>query len=79
MEDPAGNVAQVQDGTDSCYDDEIEVIQETVEPVTKIVDQEWSGVENLLDASDNEEEEVKEYKGEFAPGEESKAPVDMLY
>ena len=55
MEDPAGNVAQVQDGTDSCYDDEIEVIQETVEPVTKIVDQEWSGVENLLDASDNEE------------------------
>ena len=78
MEDPAGNVAQVQDGTDSCYDDEIEVIQETVEPVTRIVDQEWSGVENLLDASDNEEE-VKEYKGEFAPGEESKAPVDMLY
>ena len=78
MEDPAGNVAQVQDGTDSCYDDEIEVIQETVEPVTRIVDQEWSGVENLLDASDNEEE-VKEYKGEFAPEEESKAPVDMLY
>ena len=78
MEDPAGNVAQVQDGTDSCYDDEIEVIQETVEPVTRIVDQEWSGVENLLDASDNEEE-VKEYKGEFASGEESKAPVDMLY
>ena len=59
MEDPAGNIAQVQDGTDSCYDDEIEVIQETVEPVTRIVDQEWSGVENLLDASDNEEE-VKE-------------------